>query len=189
LKDEKAQSGLAACFLAQRPALIRLLTARLGNADEAEDVAQDMWFKLDRSSSGPIADPGAYLFRMAANLATDRRLSASRRGKRENDWVESLPHGGEYADAERQLAASDELRRVEAILDEMPERMRRALILFRVEEQPQRKIAESFGITVSGVEKLLRRGYRQLVDRLSEESADRGLPHRLEEEGSLPDDR
>ncbi|CAN5245363.1 sigma-70 family RNA polymerase sigma factor [soil metagenome] len=188
MKDADGQSGLAACFLAQRPTLIRLLTARLGNADEAEDVVQDMWFKLDRSPLGPIADPSAYLFRMAANLATDRRLSASRRGRREDAWVESLPRSGEFADAERQLAATDELRRVEAILDEMPERMRRALILFRVEEQPQRKIAEGFGITVSGVEKLLRRGYRQLVDRLSEESADRGPRHRQGHEGSLPDD-
>ena len=181
-------SGLIACFLAQRPALIRLLTARLGNADEAEDVVQEMWFKLDRAASGPIADPGAYLFRMAANLATDRCLSAARRERREDAWMETLPRGEDYADAEQQLLASDELRRVEAILDEMPDRMRRALILFRVEEQSQRSIAEAFGITVSGVEKLLRRGYRKLVDRMSEQSAEREPPRRLGDEGSLPDD-
>lgn len=184
----EAQSGLVACFLDLRPALIRLLTARLGNADEAEDVVQEMWFRLDRSPSGPVADPGAYLFRMATNLATDRRLSATRRERREDAWMEMLPESGEYPDAERQLAASQELRRVEAILKEMPERMRRALILFRVEERPQRQIAEDFGITVSGVEKLLRRGYRHLVDRLSQTGAGMKNQCRLEDEGNVPDD-
>lgn len=183
-----ALAGLTACFLAQRSALLRLLTARLGNGDEAEEVLQEMWFRLDRVSSGPIADPGAYLFRMATNLATDRRLSASRREKRENAWIDTQPEDTEFPDAERQLAATEELHRVEAILNDMPERMRRALILFRVEEQPQRMIAETLGITISGVEKLLRRGYRQLVDRMSEASAEMGSPYRLEDEGSLPHD-
>jgi RNA polymerase sigma-70 factor (ECF subfamily) len=164
------------------------LTARLGSVDEAEDVIQEMWFRLERVPPGPIADPGAYLFRMAVNLATDRRLSAARRARREDAWMETQPHGGEYPDSERQLAASEELRQVEGILNAMPERMRRALILFRVEEQPQRTIAESLGITISGVEKLLRRGYRQLLDRMSEDSAEPGPPRRLEDEGSLPHD-
>ncbi|MCE7796370.1 RNA polymerase sigma factor [Sphingobium sufflavum] len=181
-------SGLAAHFLAHRPALIRLLTARLGHADEAEDVVQDMWFKLERTPTGPIADPGAYLFRMAANLATDRRLSALRRDRREGAWMEMQPGDHDYPDSERQLLAADELRRVETILHDMPDRMRRALILFRVEQQPHRTIAETFGITVSGVEKLLRRGYRQLVDRMADGSADRASPCRLDDEGSLPDD-
>ncbi len=183
-----SESGLAACFLELRPALIRLITARIGNCHEAEDVVQEMWFRLDRQPSGPIADPGAYLFRMAANLATDRRLSTLRRETREDAWNEVLPESGEYPDSERQLIAAEELRRVEGILDEMPQRMREALILFRVEEQPQRKIAEHFGITVSGVEKLLRRGYRQLVERLSENGAGASNPRRLEDEGNLPDD-
>jgi RNA polymerase sigma-70 factor (ECF subfamily) len=191
MSDGQAEeaSGLTATFLALRPQLVRLLTARLGKADEAEDVAQDMWFRLARSPSGPIADPGAYLFRMATNLATDRRLSAARRERRDDAWQETLPQGRDYPDGERALAATQELARVEAILEDMPERMRRALILFRVEEQPQRAIAQALGITVSGVEKLLRRGYRQLIDRLAQEdSAESGPPDRLQEEGSLPDD-
>ncbi|HEX7857237.1 MAG TPA: RNA polymerase sigma factor [Sphingobium sp.] len=183
-----SESGLTALLLAQRPALLRLLAARLGSPDEAEDVLQDMWFRLERVPSGPIADPVAYLFRMATNLASDRRLSTARREKRDDAWKDSMPGDNDYPDSERQLMAADELRRVEAVLDEMPERMRSALILFRVEEQPQRAIAEKLGITVSGVEKLLRRGYRQLVEKMSGESADRCAPHRHGDEGSLPHD-
>ncbi|HEX7873733.1 MAG TPA: RNA polymerase sigma factor [Sphingobium sp.] len=183
-----SESGLTALFLTQRPVLLRLLTARLGGTDDAEDILQDMWFRLERVPSGPIADPAAYLFRMATNLATDRRLSTTRRERRDDAWKDAMPGDADYPDSERQLIAADELRQVEAVLDEMPERMRRALILFRVEEQPQRVIAETLGITVSGVEKLLRRGYRQLVERISGASADCAVPRRHEDEGSSPHD-
>ena len=63
--------GLRALFLAERPMFRRLLVARLGSADEADDVLQELWLRLDRAS-GPVAEPLGYLYRMAANLATDR---------------------------------------------------------------------------------------------------------------------
>lgn len=46
----------------------------------------------------------------------------------------------------------------------MPERMRIALCMFRIEERPMKTIAGELGITVSGVEKLLQRAYRRLHD-------------------------
>ena len=54
----------------------------------------------------------------------------------------------------------------------MPERMATALRMFRIDERPQRAIAEHLGITVSGVEKLLRRAYRKIHDRLDDNAAD-----------------
>ncbi|WP_447410685.1 sigma factor, partial [Clostridium perfringens] len=73
-----ADDGLRGIFLEQRAALLRMLTARLGNRDDAEDVLQDMWLRLDGLSDGPVAQPAAFLYRIAANLATDRRIAASR---------------------------------------------------------------------------------------------------------------
>ncbi len=177
-------SGLTGVFLAQRDQLTRFLAVRLGNRDEAEDVIQDMWLRLARFPTGPVAEPKAYLFRMAANLATDRRVSAARRGARENAWLSVQPESAEFPDGEQQLVAKDELEHVERILEGMPERMRQALIMFRLEEKSQKLIAYNLGITVSGVEKLLRRGYRHLVERLHAPSADMADPCGLEDEGS-----
>lgn len=177
-------SGLTAVFLTQRDQLTRFLAVRLGNRDEAEDVIQDMWLRLARFPTGPVSEPRAYLFRMAANLATDRRVSAARRGARENAWVSLQPDSAEFPDGEQQLIAKDELEHVERILSDMPERMRQALVMFRLEEKSQKMIGYSLGITVSGVEKLLRRGYRQLIERLDGGSADIAPPCGLEDEGS-----
>mgnify|MGYP003865555027 CR=1 FL=1 len=75
------EAGLKAVFLAERPMLLRLLAARLGNPADAEDALQDIWLKLDQHGVPPVAQPAAYLYRMATNLAADRRIAAARAGE------------------------------------------------------------------------------------------------------------
>lgn len=158
------ESGLKAVFLAERPMLARLLAARLGGTADAEDALQDMWLKLDQIVDRPVADPAAYLFRMAANLAADRRLSSARRGARDSGWMEAQSDADDIPDMERVLIARERLRQVQAALATLPERTQRAFRMFRLEGRPQREIAHELGISVSGVEKLLQRAYRQIHD-------------------------
>ncbi|OAN65976.1 RNA polymerase sigma factor [Sphingomonas sp. TDK1] len=176
------EDGLKAVFLAQRPMLLRLLLARLGNREDAEDALQDMWLRIDQLAAQPIAQPAAFLYRIAANLATDRRIAAGRRGNRDAGWMETQPGAEEVPDAERTLVARSEWQAVEEAIAEMPERMATALRLFRLEERPQRAIAEQLGISVSGVEKLLQRAYKKIQDRLDSGSADSVLSRRLDHE-------
>ena len=156
--------GLKAVFLERRPMLARLMTARLGSAADAEDILQDLWLKLETLPDQPVANPEAYLFRVAANLAADRRLSMARAVARDGLWLSAQPGAEEFPDAEAVLLARERLAHVEAAMAAMPERMSRALHMFRVERRPQKEIAQELGITVSGVEKLLKRAYRQLFD-------------------------
>ncbi len=167
------ESGLKAVFLEMRPQLLRLLVARLGDRDEAEDALQDMWMRIDQLVvAGPIGQPGAFLYRIAANLATDRRISGHRRMARDTGWVDVQVAAEDLPDAERVLMGREKLAAVEAVIADMPERMRSALRLFRFEERPQRDIAAELGITVSGVEKLLRRAYKQISDATADFDAD-----------------
>ena len=188
MTDETAgprPAGLQAVFLDMRPMLTRLLTARLGGREEAEDALQDMWLKLDQPLKGPVAQPQAYLYRMAANLATDRRV-ASRRGQaRDAAWLDVQPGAHELPSAERELIDRDRLRRVQTIMDEMPPRMSEALRMFRLDERPQKEIAARLGISVSGVEKLLQRAYRALHDAENNLGEDLAGPRRLIGEGDL----
>lgn len=156
--------GLKAVFVEQRSMLMRLMTARLGSAADAEDILQDLWLKLETLPEQPVDNPQAYLFRVAANLAADRRLSMARAVARDGLWLSAQPGAEEFPDAEGVLLARERLQRVEDTMAAMPERMSAALRMFRVERRPQKEIAEALGITVSGVEKLLKRGYRQLLD-------------------------
>jgi len=156
--------GLKAVFLEQRPVLMRLMTARLGSAADAEDLLQDLWLKVETLPEQDLLNPEAYLFRVAANLAADRRLSMARAVARDGLWLSAQPGSEEFPDAEAVLIARERLAQVEAALAAMPERMSAALRMFRIERLPQKEIAQSLGITVSGVEKLLKRAYRHLFD-------------------------
>ncbi len=161
--------GLQAAFLAERPRLLRLLRARLGNTEEAEEAVQDLWFRVETLDARPIADATAYLLRMANNLATDRRISATRRGQLETHWHDVQPGPVEHPDVERALLARDQLAQAQSVIAAMPERMRTAYMMFRIEELPQRIIATRMGISVSAVEKLLKRAYTRF-HQLGEES-------------------
>jgi RNA polymerase sigma-70 factor (ECF subfamily) len=174
--------GLQAIFLAQRPMLLRLLVARLGNRDDAEDALQDMWMRIDQLTDQPIGQPAAFLYRIAANLATDRRIATTRRGVRDTAWHDDQPTADDIPDAERALVARSQWRAVEGAIADMPERMATALRMFRLEERPQRDIAAHLGISVSGVEKLLQRAYRKLHDRLGPNGEDSAGPRRLGDE-------
>ncbi|WP_174291304.1 sigma-70 family RNA polymerase sigma factor, partial [Sphingomonas bacterium] len=92
----------------------------------------------------------------------------------------------ELPDAERALLARERLRKVEAAMADMPERMRIALVMFRFEDKPQRAIAERLEISVSGVEKLLQRAYRIILAASEDGSEDDADRHRLSDEGGSP---
>jgi RNA polymerase sigma-70 factor (ECF subfamily) len=168
-----------------RPLLRRLLVARLGSADDAEDALQDLWMRVADLDASRIDQPIPFLCRMATNLATDRRVAAARRGARDGAWEEVQPVSGDYADPERVALGRSELARAQALIAQMPDRMREAFTLFRFEEQPQRAIAERMGITVSAVEKLLRRAYQFLQENREAEGADRERRRRHDDEGSV----
>ncbi|USU11559.1 RNA polymerase sigma factor [Sphingomonadaceae bacterium OTU29THOMA1] len=189
MNDIGHAGGLRAVFLAERPLFLRLLVARLGNVDEAEEVLQDLWLRLDTAVGGPIADPAAYLYRMANNMAIDRRRRAARRLDRDTAWSDSRPGPSEHPDAERLMIARDRLAQVEAVLARLPERVATAFRLYRFEELSQKAIAERMDISVSGVEKLLQRAYVRIHARRGSSGEDDGRAGRLTHEEDRCDGR
>ena len=160
-------SGLQQVYFQSRPLLTRLVRARGLTPDEAEEVLQELYLKLENTISAPIADPVAYLCRMASNLVIDQRRAAQRRAQRHEDW--SSTHYAidrerdETPSAEAQLIARERLDRVEAALAALPARTVQVFKQFRLEGMPQREIAQVQGISLSAVEKHLQRAYRVIL--------------------------
>jgi len=165
-------SGLSAVLIANRGPLLRFLRAR-GAGDDAEDIWQELWLKVDRlEAAGPIADPRAYLFRMADNLMHDRVRASMRRAGREQAWSEAERDArgqDETPSAERALLARQRLRRVELALATLGERTQAIFRRFRIEGVTQGRIAEEEGISVSAVEKHLQRAYRVVATLVDED--------------------
>lgn len=174
--------GLRQVFMTMRRDLTRFLIARGAGAADAEDLAQDLFIKIEGLTSGPIAQPRAYLYQMAHNLLLDRRRAEARRTKRDEAWVgadtSAIAEIDERPSAETTLIARDRLRRIDAALDTLPERTAAAFRRFRIDGAPQRDIASEFGISVSAVEKHLQRAYKAVLDAQRQIDAETSDPRR-----------
>ncbi|MEJ7935618.1 RNA polymerase sigma factor [Sphingobium sp. AN558] len=159
-------SGLSAIFLENRPALLRFLRAR-GAAEDAEDLLQDIWMKLETRDIGPVLDPLPYLYRMANNLMLDRYRSAIRRDRREQDWADGV--GGVMADPSEQVAIDEQmilkqrLDEARGVLRALGPRVEIIFRRFRIEGVGQRVIAQDLGVSLTTVEKDLQKAYRAML--------------------------
>jgi RNA polymerase sigma-70 factor (ECF subfamily) len=179
--------GLAAMAIRNRPVLLRFLAAR-GAGEEADDLFQDLWMKAQNVSSGPIAEPLAYLYRMADNLMLDRRRAARRRIRRDDQWnaVAGSDAGGasDQPSAERILLSRERLRAVDAKLASLGERTAAIFRRYRIDGVRQQDIAPEFGISLSSVEKHLQKAYNALADMRSSLDAESSDPRRPDIEGN-----
>jgi RNA polymerase sigma-70 factor (ECF subfamily) len=175
--DKMESGGLQQLFATVRAELTHFLQARGMSREDAEDLLQDLYVKIVSTQHGPVSAPKAYLYRMVNNLAHDRRRAEASRMKRDRAWTAA--QSGQGAGAERRmnpeelLQARDYLRRVDAVLDELPERTSLIFRRFRIEGESQKAIANSLDISLSAVEKHLQRAYRVVLD----------LRHRLDQSG------
>lgn len=182
------ESGLVGVFVTMRPALLRFLQSRGCSAADAEDIAQDMHMKLAGEPLGPVAEPRAYLYRMATNKLLLLRRTAGRRMRREEDWDDV--HGGgdgerdERSSIEAQLIAREQLAILQRVLDGLPERTRTIFRRFRIDGEAQRGIAQDLGISVSAVEKHLARAYAEIASAQLRLDGEKALPRYLSAEGT-----
>jgi RNA polymerase sigma-70 factor (ECF subfamily) len=157
-------AGLEAVFLAHRDAILRFLRAR-GAGDDAEDLLQDLWFRVAAAPTGPIAEPVGYLMRAANNLMLDRRRGEARAMRRDLDWAESVRSADhEVPNAERALIGFEALDRAEEVLAALGSRVEAIFRRYRLDDIRIDQIAREFGVSRSTVEKDLQKAYRALFE-------------------------
>ena len=154
-------SGLAALLERHRGELLRFLRARTRDHGEAEDVLQELWLKLHGTRIGPVANGRAYLFQMANNLVLDRARERRRRVLRNQSWARQEygtgSDGDEAADPsagpDHEVIEAEELRRLAAAIDSLPEGARRAFCMHKLDGLSHAEVAARLNISRSGVEK------------------------------------
>ncbi|MBB4200029.1 hypothetical protein CCR94_21775 [Rhodoblastus sphagnicola] len=132
------------------------LARRLGSPDAADDVLQEAYLRLGRiEEPGPIRHPRSYLFRIALNIAADRRRSEARRLERsEVELLLKLEH--DELDPERVAAGRSSMRQLVEALEQLPERRRAIFLAVRSDGRPIADIAVQFGISTRMVERELK---------------------------------
>lgn len=167
---ESEQEGIVMLGRRYRPALMAFFVRRIRNPAEAEDLTQEVLVRLMEMSGDAVANPEAYIFRIAANLVRDRHRRLQVRDAWRADVLHRDDGAADYIDPLRLLEGREAVGRVSKVLAEMSQRSREILLLFRVERVRKREIAASYGISVSAVDKHLIKAAAFLTRRLEEES-------------------
>lgn len=158
--------GLQAVFLENSELLLRFLRAR-GAGDQAEDFVQEVWLRAAASANSPIANPRAYLFRVANNLMIDKYRSDTQRVQREQHWSDSRGHAEPRESIEpsieQSLVARSMLERAQNVIDDLGEPTTTIFRRFRIDGIPQKSIASEFGVSLATVEKHLQKAYRAML--------------------------
>jgi RNA polymerase sigma-70 factor (ECF subfamily) len=172
LADTDPDEALVARVAEGDPAAVRALVARklprlmslgqrmLGEASEAEDMAQEAFLRAWKQA--PNWRPGkakfdTWLHRVALNLCYDRL-----RRRREVVTDEPPERPDPAPSAEEGMQAQDTSRRVAAALQQLPDRQREAIVLCHYQELGNIEAAAVMGVSVEALESLLGRGRRAL---------------------------
>lgn len=152
---ETSFAALRRLFLLRYDDLKARLTRRLGSADLAGEALQDTWLRLEDGNCAAIVHHAdAYLFRVAVNIAHDRRRAETRR-LTTNEVDALLDIADDAPNQTRVAEARSELRALEVIMAELPPRQRTILLAARLDELPRREIAKRFRISVRLVQREL----------------------------------
>lgn len=126
----------------------------LGSVADAEDVVQDAWLRWSAAGRSEVADPKAYLVKIASNLAMDRLRSA--RVQRETyvgPWLpEPILTRPDVAD-DAELAESVSMAML-VVLETLTPLERAVFVLREVFGFPFREIAEAVGRSETSVRQL-----------------------------------
>lgn len=166
------RSKFAALVEEHNEKLVKFLTARLGDENEARDVAQEAYARLLGLGDERVVNfHRAYLYRTAANIAVDR-MRAAKRTARAATALDG-DHDNVASDAplaDQVLASREKLKALRAAIESLPPKCRYAFLEYRINNRAYAEIASDLSISESMVRKYVLRALRHCKAKLDEES-------------------
>ena len=169
----------------------RVYARRLSaSAEEAEDLVQEAYARTLASEDFRQIQCGkAFVFRILHNLAVSKARRAKVVAIEHIPDVDALNAADPTPDAYRQVAARQELARLEAAIAALPRKCRQVVTLRKVYEMSPAEIAAQLNVSVYTVEKHLTKGMRRIAAELADapppeiESRHGAWPKRIKADG------
>src|SRR5688572_19389425 len=155
----------------------------LGNTHDALEVTQDAYLKAFKGLA-TLQKPEAFagwLMRIVSNLSLNYRRSRKTRsqlplddllGPMHGDQTETSGAGSEWMsgpdDPVRRLESQEMGQRLKKALEQLPEKQRLAIIMFTIDEMPQKDVAEALQCSVEAVKWHVFQGRKKLKEMLKE---------------------
>ncbi|HEX6860481.1 MAG TPA: sigma-70 family RNA polymerase sigma factor [Caulobacteraceae bacterium] len=160
LSGGEAQAGPLAALYRRHWAELTAYARRTFGAGppEPEDIVQAAFARFAAlPDNTTVANPRAFLFRTAHNIALDARRSQARHGAASLD--PQFPGEGHDFSPEDVLVSREELARLEAAIAGLRPRQRTALLLHRLDGLSFAEIGRRMGVSPSGARKLVEQGF------------------------------
>ncbi|CAN5372940.1 sigma-70 family RNA polymerase sigma factor [soil metagenome] len=178
VRDANDQAAFAELVSRFQHRLVGVMNHLVGNTDEAEDLAQEVFLRVYRTRERytPKAKFSTWLFTIANNLALNSLRDRQRRphqsllvggesgplGPRPQENLENKKAVPPTQNIQMQEMAGI----VRRALDELNERQRMAVVLNKFEDMGYAEIADVMGLTSKAVKSLLSRARGKLRDAL-----------------------
>jgi RNA polymerase sigma-70 factor (ECF subfamily) len=167
--------ALAEIFRNHHAALVRSLAVRTGSAEDAKEIVQEAYARvlaLDRP--GKISVLPGYLWRVALNLAIDRKREWAHRRRFSHDVLAS-PEKREFS-AESTCEARERLAIVERAIGELPPKCLEAFVLHVLNGLKFKEVGREMGIGERMATKYVARALEYLQSRLDAADTARRTP-------------
>ena len=158
--------------------LVAVMMHLVGNAEEAEDLAQEVFLRVYRARKKyrPRSKFTTWLFTIANNLALNSLRSRQRKPAVPLKVNESGPMGGRPEEQlvpdpgtgpVQRVQKAELAERIRMALEGLNERQRMAVVLNKFEDMNYAEVAEVMGLTTKAVKSLLSRARANLRSALS----------------------
>lgn len=146
------------------PRLQRVALRLLGNAEDAEDMVQEVYMKLwsKRDALPDVKDVEAYCVTLTKNMCIDR-LRIAEADKADVDEVPIMLAATD--DVEAQVEMHDAVEQVKRIIGTLPEHQQQVITLRDMEDCSFEEIAEQTGLTAVNIRMLLSRARKTIRER------------------------
>ena len=156
-------------FMSHRSALVDYATPITGCRSKAEDVVQDAFLRYVPTADGhedPLRAGVSYLYRIVRNLSIDMvRRSAMESRYTDADTVTWLEPAGE-AGPEEVSEYSDQVGRVAAVLEALPEKERLAVEMHRFGDYTLADIARRLEVSIATAHRMVRNAMLKVAKEL-----------------------
>ncbi|PIC00975.1 RNA polymerase sigma factor [Caulobacter sp. X] len=167
--DDEPVHPLLSAYMERREDLVRYFRVRLRSDEAAEDLVQDIYFKITPPPAETVDNPAAYLFRLGANLMLDRIKVRRRAEARDAQWhgahVSDVggAHVANEAPADQAAAAKQQLEKILEAVKALPPAAQEAFRLHKLEGLSHAETAAAMGVSRSSVEKYMMSSLKLIV--------------------------
>lgn len=147
--------------------------------EEISDIVQDAYLSISQLESVRHIRSGRAYFFTAARMVLLQRVRRERIIRIDSlAEIEALALCDDDPGPERRVSGRQELARVRALIEALPDRCREIFELRRIHGFRQREVAERLGISEEIVEQQSRRGLKLILNALAGETDQIGIPAR-----------